>query len=154
MVVGLTFPKYLSRTSTYRWMISSVTSSLSDEPIPQTKKSDAYRRYTTLVSMNLDQNQTWIYPVGTRSRMSGFLCRWNITGVASPWPPSRLTKINRPLYSRKLHIRVRRARTSCVTSLTIFALTLGAIVVNHFAKRTLPIDPSFNVESKTYWTKN
>lgn len=43
-----------------------------------------------------------------------------------------------PLYSRKLHMRVRRARTSWVTSLTIFALALGGIVVNHFARRTLP----------------
>ena len=48
----LTFPKYRSRTSTYRWMISSVTSSLSPDPIPVTKNSDAYRRYTTLVSVN------------------------------------------------------------------------------------------------------
>jgi len=47
----LTLPKYRSRTSTYRWMISSVTSSLSPDPIPVTKNSDAYRRYTTLVSV-------------------------------------------------------------------------------------------------------
>jgi hypothetical protein len=47
----LTFPKYRSRTSTYRWMISSVTSSLSPDPTPVTKNSDAYRRYTTLVSV-------------------------------------------------------------------------------------------------------
>jgi len=45
---------------------------------------------------------------------------------------------NIPLYSRKLHIRVRRARTSWVTSFTIFAFTFGAIVVNHFASRTFP----------------
>jgi hypothetical protein len=38
-----------------------------------------------------------------------------------------------PLYSRKLHIRVRLDRTSCVTSLTIFAFSLGERVVNHFA---------------------
>lgn len=43
-----------------------------------------------------------------------------------------------PLYSRKLHIRVRRASTSCVTSFTIFAFAFGGIVVNHFARRTLP----------------
>lgn len=43
-----------------------------------------------------------------------------------------------PLYSRKLHMRVLRARTSWVTSLTILFLALGAIVVNHFASRTLP----------------
>lgn len=41
----------------------------------------------------------------------------------------------RPLYSRKLHMRVRRARTSWETSLTIFALSLGESVVNHFARR-------------------
>lgn len=35
-------------------------------------------------------------------------------------------------------MRVRRARTSCVTSLTILAFALGGIVVNHFARRTLP----------------
>ena len=36
-------------------------------------------------------------------------------------------------------MRVRRARTSCVTSLTILAFDLGGRVVNHFASRTLPI---------------
>jgi hypothetical protein len=40
-----------------------------------------------------------------------------------------------PLYSRKLHIRVRRDSTSAVTSLTILALSLGPSVVNHFASR-------------------
>jgi hypothetical protein len=40
-----------------------------------------------------------------------------------------------PLYSRKLHIRVLLARTSCETSLTILALSLGDNVVNHLAKR-------------------
>jgi hypothetical protein len=44
-----------------------------------------------------------------------------------------------PLYSRKLHILVRRARTSCVTSLTIFVFALGGMVVNHFASLTFPI---------------
>lgn len=34
-------------------MISSVMSSLSPEPIPQTKNNDAYRRYTTLVSVEI-----------------------------------------------------------------------------------------------------
>ena len=43
-----------------------------------------------------------------------------------------------PLYSRKLHILVRRARTSCVTSFTILAFVFGAMVENHFARRTLP----------------
>ena len=38
-----------------------------------------------------------------------------------------------PLYSRKLHIRVRRASTSWVTSLMILAFSLGDRVVNHFA---------------------
>jgi len=38
-----------------------------------------------------------------------------------------------PLYSRKLHIRVRRERTSWVTSLMILAFSLGERVVNHFA---------------------
>lgn len=32
-------------------------------------------------------------------------------------------------------MRVRRARTSCETSLTILALSLGASVVNHLARR-------------------
>lgn len=36
-------------------------------------------------------------------------------------------------------MRVRRASTSCVTSLTIFAFVFGGKVVNHFASRTLPI---------------
>ena len=40
-----------------------------------------------------------------------------------------------PLYSRKLHMRVRRARTSCETSLMILALSLGERVVNHLARR-------------------
>lgn len=40
-----------------------------------------------------------------------------------------------PLYSRKLHILVRLDSTSCVTSLMIFALSLGDSVVNHFARR-------------------
>ncbi len=39
------------------------------------------------------------------------------------------------MYSRKLHIRVRLARTSCETSLTILALSLGDKVVNHLARR-------------------
>jgi len=39
------------------------------------------------------------------------------------------------LYSRKLHMRVRRERTSAVTSLTILALSLGLRVENHFARR-------------------
>lgn len=47
-----------------------------------------------------------------------------------------------PLYSRKLHIRVRRARTSWVTSLTILALVLDGSVWNHFARRTLPVGVS------------
>lgn len=37
--------------------------------------------------------------------------------------------------SRKFTLR---AKTNCVTSLTIFALVLGFMVVNHFARRTLP----------------
>lgn len=40
-----------------------------------------------------------------------------------------------PLYSRKLHMRVRLARTSWETSLTILALSLGDRVVNHLARR-------------------
>jgi len=40
-----------------------------------------------------------------------------------------------PLYSRKLHIRVRRDSTSCVTSLITLALSFGLSVVNHFASR-------------------
>lgn len=45
-----------------------------------------------------------------------------------------------PLYSKKLHIRVRRAKTSWVTSFTVLALTFGAMVVNHLARRTFPDD--------------
>lgn len=39
----LTLPKYRSRISTYLWMISSVTNSLSSVLMPQTKNRDAYR---------------------------------------------------------------------------------------------------------------
>jgi hypothetical protein len=42
---------------------------------------------------------------------------------------------NIPLYSRKLHMRVRLDSTSCVTSLMILALSFGERVVNHFASR-------------------
>lgn len=42
---------------------------------------------------------------------------------------------NGPLYSRKLHMRFRRARTSCETSLMILALSFGESVVNHLARR-------------------
>lgn len=42
---------------------------------------------------------------------------------------------NKPLYSRKLHMRVLRARTSCVTSRTIFDFSFGERVVNHFDRR-------------------
>jgi hypothetical protein len=38
-----------------------------------------------------------------------------------------------PLYSRKLHILVRRASTSWETSLMILAFSLGDSVVNHLA---------------------
>ena len=40
-----------------------------------------------------------------------------------------------PLYSMKLHMRVRRASTSCETSFTILALSFGDSVVNHLARR-------------------
>jgi hypothetical protein len=43
-----------------------------------------------------------------------------------------------PLYSSTLHMRVRRARTSWVTSLTILAFCLDGSVWNHLARRTLP----------------
>lgn len=39
------------------------------------------------------------------------------------------------MYSIKLHMRVRRARTSCEASFTIFALSFGDSVVNHLARR-------------------
>lgn len=39
------------------------------------------------------------------------------------------------MYSKKLHMRVLRARTSWETSLMILALSLGESVVNHLAKR-------------------
>ena len=44
-----------------------------------------------------------------------------------------------PLYSRKLHMRVRRESTSCDTSLTILAFSLGESVENHFARRCLGV---------------
>jgi hypothetical protein len=44
----------------------------------------------------------------------------------------------KPLYSSTLHILVRRASTSWVTSFTILAFVFGDIVVNHFASRTFP----------------
>jgi hypothetical protein len=106
----LTLPKYRSSTSTYRCTISSVISSLSPDPIPQTKKREAYRRYTTFVS--------------------GWEVRFQLISAAYP---------HAPLYSKKLHILVLLASTSCVTSLTIFAFALGGMVVNHFASRTLPV---------------
>ena len=55
-----------------------------------------------------------------------------------------------PLYSRKLHILVRRARTSCVTSFTILALVFGAMVENHFASRTLPDGQTVSLVSLDY----
>ena len=91
-------------------MISSVVSSLSPALIPHTKNSEAYRRYTTLESV--------VVPISSSLLHHG--------------------AIYAPLYSKKLHILVRRARTSWVTSFTIFDLTFGASVVNHFASRTLP----------------
>lgn len=52
-------------------------------------------------------------------------------------PTLRISQ-NPPLYSRKLHILVRRASTSCVTSLTIFDFCLVGKVWNHLARRTFP----------------
>src|SRR5690606_5714436 len=56
-----------------------------------------------------------------------------------------------PLYSKNLHILVLRARTSCVTSFTIFALDLGGSVVNHFASRTLPTDSLVSPSQGALW---
>lgn len=42
---------------------------------------------------------------------------------------------NAPLYSRKLHMRVRRASTSCVTSRIILDFSFGLRVVNHLESR-------------------
>lgn len=42
---------------------------------------------------------------------------------------------DKPLYSRKLHIFVRRDRTSCITSFMVLDLSLELRVVNHFARR-------------------
>lgn len=53
----------------------------------------------------------------------------------------------RPLYSIKLHIRVRLLRTNCVTSLTILAFSFGERVVNHFARRCGWIQISFKKSS-------
>lgn len=58
--------------------------------------------------------------------------------IHDPRLSAKRTRRGSPLYSRKLHMRVRRASTSWVTSLTILALAFGAIVVNHFARRTFP----------------
>lgn len=44
-----------------------------------------------------------------------------------------------PLYSKKLHILVRRASTSCETSLMIFPFSFGESVVNHFASLCGPL---------------
>jgi hypothetical protein len=44
-----------------------------------------------------------------------------------------------PLYSKKLHILVRLANTSCVTSLTILAFVLLGNVWNHLASLTFPV---------------
>ena len=51
---------------------------------------------------------------------------------------------NLPLYSRKLHIRVRLASTSCETSLMILAFSLGERVVNHLASRWIARDQPLN----------
>lgn len=61
-----------------------------------------------------------------------------------------VSKINMPLYSRKLHILVRLPSTSCVTSLTILLFCFGAIVVNHFANLTLPIISTSILHSSQY----
>ncbi len=50
-------------------------------------------------------------------------------------PVNETSGIHIPLYSRKLHMRVRRDRTSWETSLMILAFSLGESVVNHFARR-------------------
>jgi hypothetical protein len=54
-------------------------------------------------------------------------------GTTSRW--GTIARDRLPLYSRKLHMRVRRARTSWETSLMILALSLGERVVNHLARR-------------------
>jgi len=90
--------------------------------MPQTKNSEAYLRYTTFESIQID--------IAHLLASHETIFKFNFY-------------IYTPLYSRKLHIFVRRARTSCVTSFTILALTFGAIVVNHFARRTLPDDQDY-----------
>src|ERR1700738_2975847 len=107
---ALTFPKYRSRTSTYRWIISSVINSLSSVSIPVIKNSDAY------------------------------LGKLQVRGTfdTQPWYLLLVHAREGPLYSRKLHILRRRERTSWVTSLTILDFSFGERVVNHFARRTLP----------------
>ena len=52
-------------------------------------------------------------------------------------------EIHVPSYPKKLHILVRLASTSYVTSLTILALAFGDIVVNHFCSVTLPLGARF-----------
>jgi hypothetical protein len=96
------------------------------------KNSEAYRRYTILVSEVPTYRQLafidWIFGFEARGEGKGGRVRGCSKGEHPL--PCRL-----PLYSRKLHMRVRRASTSCVTSLTILALSLGDSVVNHLARR-------------------
>lgn len=93
------------------------------------------------------------------SQSSRILCRRPNTGASWPDKDRCELGLNAPLYSRKLHMRVRRARTSCVTSLTILPVVCERVsrrwssterveqdalllrvdmVVYHFASLTLP----------------
>lgn len=61
-------------------------------------------------------------------------CLYEVVKNVSDQTQSRqIARRKQPLYSRKLHIRVRLDRTSWETSLMILAFSLGERVMNHFA---------------------
>lgn len=65
---------------------------------------------------------------------------WSIEKTSKSFHSSQYpeTVYPSPLYSKKLHILTRRAKTNWVASLMIFAFSFGGMVMNHFVRRTLP----------------